>query len=88
MSRLNPARTCAAMDDEQLDPVIERELSAQDLLSLEGARTLKQRIERLWRERGRNITIHIVGESRGPGLGVVFGLISDAVNGTPPEARQ
>lgn len=68
----------------QSEAAFEQALNTRDLLGLEGARELKHRIEAHWRERGRKIELHIVGESRGPGLGVVFGLTSDAVNGMPP----
>lgn len=62
-------------------------VAGEDLLSRKGALDLKRRIEAAWRARGRVITIRIVGQARGPGLGVVFGLESDALNGLPPKAE-
>lgn len=67
-------------EPELRDPEVERDVSAPDYLSRIGALALKARIEAARKERGlQPIPLRIVGESRGPGLGVVFGLASDCV---------
>jgi len=74
--------------DEADQARIADELSGPELSNYRGVVELKHRIEAAWMARGRRITIHVVGEKIADGMGVVFGLESDAINGLPPEAHR
>lgn len=75
MSRCYNRNPRYAFKPEEAAP--EDHLARPDYLNAPGAHALKARIEAYWRERGRRVEVRVVGEARGGGMGVVFGLASD-----------